>query len=199
MKLERNRYFQKNFDMFCFEKVRNLQRYFVLEYYESRKKFRDRLYSDLQLWGRAWGREHRWLCSQRQAAAGQPGHAPGSAGHLRRPDRTILLFGSGSHVFGPPGSGSSSSSIFKKILAKNYIFGLKMMCLWQVMRKNMKKKFFCILKISEERSRIQIRIRNRVQKSEVWTTDPGIRIRIRTKMSRIPALIRMSWDGNHKE
>jgi hypothetical protein len=59
------------------------------------------------------------------------------------------------------------------------------MCLRIVIRKNMKKNFFCILNVTEERNRIRSRIR--IRYSEVG-------IRIRTKMSRIPSI-----GGNGKD
>ncbi len=51
-------------------------------------------------------------------------------------------------------------------------------------KKNMKKIFFCFLKVTEVRSRIRIRI----NKSDVWMP-----IRIRTKMSRIPNTGYLTW------
>ncbi len=81
------------------------------------------------------------------------------------------------HVFGPPGSGHGSGSfpflinvlsglkkcqqnkILKQNFSKKYFFfRLKIMCLWARYKKNIKKYFFCILKINEERSRIRSRI-----------------------------------------
>jgi hypothetical protein len=45
---------------------------------------------------------------------------------------------------------------------KKKFFILKMICLFESYKENMEKKFFCILKIKEERSRIRSWIRIRI-------------------------------------
>jgi hypothetical protein len=47
-------------------------------------------------------------------------------------------------------------------------------------------KFFYILKVTEERSRIQELDPEPGSLSQRYGTDPGIRIQMRTKMSQIP-------------
>jgi hypothetical protein len=68
------------------------------------------------------------------------------------------------HVFGPP----DPDPLVRDPDPAPDPAPVKMMCLWASYKKNMKKCFFCILKINEERSPIRswIRIRIRIHWSE---------------------------------